>query len=78
MMPDAAGKTEELSETEQQVDDLSYSKTENYSKSFLKPEYTFERGIEETIQWYLDNTDWTNQVKSGQYQEYYEKMYADR
>ena len=43
-----------------------------------KPEYTFEWGIEETIQWYLDNTDWTNQVKSGQYQEYYEKMYADR
>ena len=37
------------------------------------PHYTFEVGIKETIRWYLDNQDWTNQVKSGQYQEYYEK-----
>ena len=43
-----------------------------------QPEYTFEVGIEQTIQWYLDNRDWTNQVKSGQYQEYYEKMYINR
>ena len=42
------------------------------------PDYTFEVGIKETIQWYLDNQDWTDQVKSGQYQEYYEKMYANR
>jgi dTDP-glucose 4,6-dehydratase len=42
------------------------------------PEYTFEVGIKETIQWYLDNQEWTDQVKSGQYQEYYEKMYANR
>ena len=42
------------------------------------PDYTFEVGIKETIQWYLDNTDWTNQVKSGQYQEYYQKMYSNR
>ena len=43
-----------------------------------QPEYTFEVGIEQTIQWYLDNQVWTNQVKSGQYQEYYEKMYINR
>ncbi|AMD16616.1 spore coat protein [Methanobrevibacter sp. YE315] len=43
-----------------------------------KPEYSFENGIKETIQWYLDNQDWINQVKSGQYQEYYEKMYLNR
>lgn len=42
------------------------------------PKYTFEVGIKETIQWYLDNQDWTNQIKSGQYQEYYEKMYSNR
>lgn len=42
------------------------------------PKYTFEVGIKETIQWYLDNQDWINQVKSGQYQEYYEKMYSNR
>ena len=42
------------------------------------PSYTFEKGIKETIQWYLDNQDWTNQVKSGDYQKYYEKMYGNR
>jgi dTDP-glucose 4,6-dehydratase len=42
------------------------------------PKYTFEVGIQETIQWYLDNQEWTDQVKSGQYQEYYEKMYSNR
>lgn len=42
-----------------------------------KPKYTFETGIKETIQWYLDNQDWICQVKSGEYQEYYKKMYID-
>ena len=42
------------------------------------PKYTFDVGIKETIQWYLDNQDWTAQVKSGQYHEYYEKMYLNR
>ena len=40
-----------------------------------EPKYTFETGIKETIQWYLDNQDWMDQVKSGEYQEYYKKMY---
>ena len=43
-----------------------------------KPEYTFEVGIKQTIGWYLENTEWINQVKTGQYQEYYKKMYGDR
>ena len=43
-----------------------------------KPKYTFETGIKETIKWYLDNLDWINQVKSGEYQEYYKKMYSNR
>lgn len=43
-----------------------------------KPSYTFEKGIRETIAWYLDNQDWISQVKSGQYQQYYEKMYFER
>ena len=42
------------------------------------PEYTFEKGISKTIQWYLDNQNWTDSVKSGEYQEYYEKMYHNR
>ncbi|AGB42252.1 dTDP-glucose 4,6-dehydratase [Halobacteroides halobius DSM 5150] len=43
-----------------------------------EPEYTFETGIKETIQWYLDNKEWWKKVKSGKYQEYYKKMYAKR
>ena len=42
------------------------------------PAYTFEEGIVETIDWYLSNQDWVAQVKSGGYQEYYEKMYAGK
>lgn len=43
-----------------------------------KPKYTFETGITETIQWYLDHQDWLETVKSGEYQNYYEKMYCGR
>ena len=43
-----------------------------------EPRYSFETGIKETIQWYLDNQDWMDQVKSGQYQQYYEKMYGNK
>lgn len=43
-----------------------------------KPKYTFETGIVETINWYLDNQDWIKKVKSGEYQKYYEKMYSNR
>lgn len=39
------------------------------------PAYTFEMGIRETIQWYLDHQDWVERVTSGAYQEYYERMY---
>jgi len=40
-----------------------------------KPAYTFERGIHETIQWYLDNHVWVEQITSGDYRNYYAKMY---
>lgn len=43
-----------------------------------KPKYTFETGIIETIHWYLDNQDWIEKVKSGEYQDYYEKMYSKK
>ncbi len=42
-----------------------------------KPEYTFETGIKETIKWYLDNQNWMEQIKTGEYQEYYRKMYLE-
>jgi len=41
------------------------------------PEYTFEEGIKETIQWYLDNTEWIENVVSGDYMKYYDKMYSN-
>ncbi len=39
------------------------------------PSVTFEEGLEKTIDWYLNNTDWLNNVTSGVYQTYYEKQY---
>ncbi len=41
-----------------------------------KPKYTFETGIIETIQWYLDNQNWITKVKTGEYQEYYKRRYS--
>ncbi|TJX13968.1 dTDP-glucose 4,6-dehydratase [Tissierella creatinini] len=40
------------------------------------PQYTFEQGMKETIQWYLDNTEWIENIVSGQYLKYYESMYS--
>jgi len=40
-----------------------------------KPSVTFEEGLSKTIDWYLDNKEWLEQVTSGDYQHYYEKMY---
>lgn len=39
------------------------------------PSFTFERGIGETIDWYLTNREWTQEVTSGGYREYYRMMY---
>ncbi|MDD9148972.1 MULTISPECIES: dTDP-glucose 4,6-dehydratase [unclassified Sporolactobacillus] len=41
-----------------------------------KPEHTFETGIKETIQWYLDHEDWWRKIKSGEYMDYYKKQYG--
>jgi len=41
-----------------------------------KPAYTFEQGIKETIEWYLNNTEWIENIVSGDYVNYYEKMYS--
>ncbi len=41
-----------------------------------EPAYTFEQGIQETIQWYLDNTKWIENVISGDYVNYYDQMYS--
>ena len=42
------------------------------------PRYTFEQGIAETIAWYQENTAWWQRILSGEYKEYYRKMYDER
>jgi len=43
-----------------------------------KPSVTFEQGIRKTIDWYLNNQKWLADVVSGDYQKYYQQMYANR
>jgi dTDP-glucose 4,6-dehydratase len=43
-----------------------------------KPSLQFEEGIEKTVDWYLNNEEWLNNVTSGAYKEYYNEQYAKR
>jgi dTDP-glucose 4,6-dehydratase len=43
-----------------------------------EPSLQFEEGIEKTVRWYLDNEAWMDNVTCGDYQKYYEQMYANR
>lgn len=43
-----------------------------------QPSLTFEEGLEKTINWYLENTQWTERVRSGEYRKYYEQQYGER
>lgn len=43
-----------------------------------KPSITFEKGLELTVDWYLNNSEWMEQVTSGNYQTYYQSMYDKR
>lgn len=40
-----------------------------------KPVIEFEKGMKDTIDWYVDNPEWWKKVKSGEYQEFYDKYY---
>ena len=40
-----------------------------------KPSVSFEEGLSQTIDWYLQNTEWLNHVTTGKYQRYYQKQY---
>ncbi len=42
------------------------------------PSITFEEGLEKTVDWYLNNSEWINRITSGNYKEYYHKMYSNR
>ena len=43
-----------------------------------EPSLQFAEGLEKTVEWYLTNEKWLNDVTSGDYQKYYEKNYAGR
>ena len=43
-----------------------------------KPKYVVDTGMAQTIQWYLDNKEWWEHIISGEYSNYFEKMYGDR
>ena len=57
--------------------DLRYAIDSTKLKNELgwEPSLQFEEGIEKTVKWYLDNKEWMDNVTSGDYQEYYKKMY---
>lgn len=42
------------------------------------PKETFETGMKKTVQWYLNNNEWIDEVRSGDYRKWIEKNYADR
>lgn len=78
----ALGKDESLIEHVQ--DRLGHDRryaidnTKITSKLNWKPSYTFEQGIKETVEWYLNNSSWMDKITSGDYMKYYENMYKDR
>lgn len=76
----ALGKSDELIEYVQ--DRLGHDKRYAIDPTKLeklgwRPIFSFETGIEQTIQWYLDNEEWWKQIISRDYQAYYEKQYSN-
>ncbi|WP_144461940.1 dTDP-glucose 4,6-dehydratase [Siminovitchia fortis] len=73
------GKSEELIEFVE--DRLGHDKRYAIDPTKLeklgwKPTYNFESGIAQTIQWYLENKEWWEQIITGEYQHYFEKQYS--
>ena len=58
--------------------DLRYAIDSTKLKDELgwEPSLQFEEGIDKTVKWYLENQEWLNNVTSGDYQAYYQKMYT--
>ena len=77
-----AGASEKLITyvTDRAGHDLRYAIDSTKLKNELgwEPSLQFEEGIEKTVKWYLDNQEWLDQVTSGDYQGYYERMYGNR
>lgn len=60
--------------------DLRYAIDSTKLKNELnwEPSLQFEEGIEKTVQWYLENQEWMDNITSGEYQHYYESMYKNK
>jgi dTDP-glucose 4,6-dehydratase len=43
-----------------------------------QPSFKFEEALEETVNWYIDHTDWVDDVRSGEYRQWIEKNYHER
>ncbi|MCI7329970.1 MAG: dTDP-glucose 4,6-dehydratase [Selenomonadaceae bacterium] len=76
------GKPESLIEhvTDRKGHDRRYAidPTKIHEELGWEPETKFEDGIRKTVQWYLDNRDWWLNIITGEYQNYYERMYGQR
>ncbi len=66
--------------TDRKGHDLRYAidPTKIHEELGWLPETKFEDGIRKTIAWYLENREWWEEIISGEYQNYYERMYGDR
>jgi dTDP-glucose 4,6-dehydratase len=78
----AAGKPRSLMQTvtDRPGHDRRYAlSTDKLSRETgWKAEMPFEQGLQETLEWYRDHVGWTANVKSGEYQNYYQRNYANR
>lgn len=76
------GETEKLITyvTDRAGHDLRYAidATKLSNKLGWKPSLQFAEGLKKTVDWYLNNQEWLNNVTSGNYQKYYNEMYSDR
>ena len=60
--------------------DLRYAidPTKIHNELGWSPETTFDEGIKKTVDWYMNNKQWWEDIINGEYQNYYEKMYSNR
>lgn len=76
------GKSESLIEyvTDRPGHDLRYAIDPRKIEEELgwKPEFHFETGLKQTIDWYLANKDWWERIINGEYRSYFNEMYGDR
>lgn len=78
----ALGKSESLISyvADRKGHDMRYAidPTKIHNELGWLPETKFEDGIQKTIRWYLDNKSWWQEIVSGDYRNYYQRMYGDR